>query len=388
MTQRSRGRGEAAPASGAPPEPTRSGPGRENWALWNLRALKPDATVATLASLRSRRRDLSELETRMLVHVEGDTDRLFADAHATLDANPGLRGGLVVTLHMGPYTLAPALLVMAGEHPAVLLDADAHEAIRPRAEEQRRRLGLKGDVDWIVVDHPLFARKVLKALREDRPVVVYLDGNRGAGGTEATRDHGMGYELPGRTIRLRTGLGRLIARVGCDVHGVVSRWRDDGTIDWGVQRLGPWPETATAEKITCDLYNWMFTQVIRTPEQWSYWGMLAASSDCFATRNLAVSGPRDHARRNAVFLDYLVSKPDRARLVLTREVEVWEPDVLVDLDHDAFYGAEGLRDSSLDLLRGLAPTLAELCDACGRDWVGFHGRRLYLLGLADLRAAP
>ena len=382
MMSRRRGRGEAAPASGG-----LSG-GRENWALWNLRALKPDATLATLASLRSRRRELSELEHRVLVQGEGDVERLMADARAALEAHPGLRSGLVVTLHLGPYTLAPALLVMAGEHPAVLLDAEAHEAIRPRAEEQRRRLGLAGDVEWIVVDRPLFARDVIKALREGRPVVVYLDGNRGAGGTEATRDQGMAYDLPGRTIRLRTGLGRLIARLGCDVHGVASRWRDDGTIDWDVSRLespsiGPSPET-----ITCDLYNWMFGQVMRTPEQWSYWGMLAASSDCFATRNLAVSSPRDHARRNAVFLDYLVSRPDQARLVLTREVEVWEPDVLVDLDHDAFYGAEGLHDNALDLLRGLAPTLSELCDACGSDWVGFHGRRLYLLGLADLRATP
>jgi len=345
----------------------------------------PDATVATLASLRARRREIAELQHRVLVRGEGDVDRLLGDAGEMLAAQPGLRGGLVVTLHMGPYTLTPTLLVLAEAHPSVLLDAEAHAAIRPRAEEQRRLLGLSGDIDWIVVDKPLFVRDVLKALRKGRPVVAYLDGNRGAGGTEATRDNGLPYRLPGRTIRLRTGLGRLIARLGCDVHGVAARWRDDGTIDWNVSRLGPWNGDVAPEAVTRDLYDWLFAQVIRTPEQWSYWGMLAASSDCFATENLAVGGPRDHARCNAVFLDCLVCKPQQSRLALTARLEVWDPDILVDLDHDAFYGAEGLTEAGLDLLRGLQPTLSELCDVCGRKWVGFHARRLYLLGLAELK---
>ncbi len=380
MTSRSRGRGTTAPASGAS--------GRESWALWTLWALKPDATAATLSILRARRRALAELEHRVLVEGRGDAARLFADARAVLDAEPGLRRGVIATLHMGPYTLVPALLVAAGDRPAVVLDAAAEEAIRPRAEAQRRRLGLPGEVEWIVVDRPLFARALLRALRASRPVVVYLDGNRGAGGPAATRDHGLAYALPGRRLRLRTGLARLIARTGVPVHGVAPRWRDDGTIDWSVRRLGPWSDGESPEHITRDLYDWMFTQIDATPEQWSYWGMLAASSDCFATRNLAVSGPRDHARRNAIFLDHLVRRPRDARLALTARVEVWEPDVLVDLDRDAFYGAEGLRDGDLDLLRDAEPSLADLIERCGREWVGFHGRRLYLLGLADLRTEP
>ncbi|MBU0742156.1 hypothetical protein KKG45_06405 [bacterium] len=375
MKRWGRGRRASAPAPA----------GRESWALWNLRALAPGATATTLASLRARRREIAELQHRVLAGGEGDVPHLLGDAEAVLAAHPGLRGGLVVTLHMGPYTLTPALLVMAGERPAVLLDAEAHAAIRPRAEQQRRMLDLPGEIDWIVVDKPLFVKKVLKALREGRPVVAYLDGNRGAGGTEATRDKGMPYRLPGRTIRLRTGLGRLIARTGCSVHAVAARWQDDGTIDWHVSRLGPWPDPAIAGEVTRDLYDWLFAQVIRTPEQWSYWGMLAASSDCFATENLAVSDPREHARRNAEFLDCLVRRPQQSRLSLSARVEVWDPDILVDLDHDAFYGAEGLTEVALDLLRGLEPTLADLCDACGRKWVGFHGRRLYLLGLAELK---
>ena len=377
MSEADKRRGRLAPA---PPAT-----GRENWARWNLRALVPEATAATLAALRARRLEIAELQDRVLGRGEGDVEGLLREARETLAAHPALRGGLVATLHMGPYTLVPALLVMGGERPAVLLDAEAHEAIRPRAEAQRRQLGLPGEVEWIVVDKPLFVRDVLKALREGRPVVAYLDGNRGAGGTEATRDRGLPYRLPGRTIRLRNGLGRLVARTGCPVHGVACRWRDDGTIDWRVSPLGPWPGPATPQDVTRDLYDWLFAQVVRTPEQWSYWGMLAASSDCFATENLAVGDPREHARRNALFLDRLLRRPERTRLALTARLEVWDPDILVDLDHDAFYGAEGLTETGLDLLRGLQPTLAELVAACGRRWVGFHGRRLFLLGLAELR---
>ncbi len=360
-------------------------PGRDHWALWNLQALLPEATPATLASLRVRRREMARLQHHVLVEGGGDTERLMREARTFIDGNPGLTSGIVATLHMGPYTLTPALLLMAGERPAVLLDAEAYAAVRPRAEEQRRRLGLQGDIEWIVVDRPLFVKDLLRALRDGRPVVIYLDGNRGLGGTEATRDHGLPYSLPGRTIRLRNGLGRLIGRLGCPVHGVVARWRDDGTLDWELEELGPWNAGTPAAAVTRALYDWLFAQVIRSPEQWTYWGMLAASSDCFATQNLQVDDAREHARRNAAFLEALVQRPEAVRFVLTSRIEIWDPGVLADRDRDAFYDAEGLTDAALDLLRGRRPTLAELNDDCGRRWVGFHARRLFLLGLAELR---
>ncbi|MBU2503256.1 hypothetical protein KJ682_18150, partial [bacterium] len=65
-------------------------------------------------------------------------------------------------------------------------------------------------------------------------------------------------------------------------------------------------------------------------------------------------------------------------------VEVWREAFLADLSADRFYPAAGLRDQDLEILRTGRPTLAELSEYHGRAWVGFHGLRLCLLGMARL----
>lgn len=367
---------------------TRSDPtaARRAWALWNLRALQPHADAGTLAELETRRDRVLTLERRVLREGRGDPARLLADARVFLEAHPELRSGLVLTLHMGPYGLLPALYLDAGVEPAVVLDGAALARIRPDVERRRRELGLGGAVRWITTDRPLFAVRLLRDLRAGVPVLVFLDGNAGAGGLRATRDRGMPYRLPGRTIRVRTGLGRLIRRTGCPVHAVSVRWREDGALAWRCVRPGAWDAAATARQITRQLYDWLFDEVARSPEQWSFWPMLARASECFTAAALAGGdGPDALAARRARFARAL-ARPAAVRVRLADAVEVWEPDILADLARQRFWSAAGLRDADLAPLRaGAEPSLAELAARHGAAWVDHHGRRLHLLGLLELR---
>ena len=362
--------------------------GRDRWNLWKLQALFPDATPAFLAGLRGRAAEIADLEEAVLRRGEGDLEALVREARAFIDTRPELQSGLIPTMHMGPYALLPAIFLMSGITPAVVLDRAALDRIRPTADAQRRRLALDGNVEWIATDGDTFVTRMLRALRNGRPVLVYLDGNRGAGGMEATRDHGLPFGLPGRTIRLRTGLGRLIDRIGCPVHCVNVRWKRDGRLEWRAVDIGPLEAETGAVEITRRLYDWLFGEVLETPEQWSFWEMLGEASDCFARDRL---GDPDRERlrdRSAAFTRALETGAATTRVALKKTVEVWEGDLLVDLAGQNFYSAEGMSDASLDLLRwGREPTLQAMIADCGERWVRRHLLRLHLLDLLDLKVS-
>ncbi len=360
--------------------------GRDQWELWALQALFPDATPARLAALRRRRRRWEELERAVLVDGRADLPRLLEDARAFLAERPGLlQGGVVATLHLGPYSLLPALLRWSGVVPGVLIDPDALGDVRPQAEEVCRALGLSPCVEWIVVGGRAFAARMVRVLRDGRPLVVFLDGNRGAGGMARTRQDGLPYHLPGRTIRVRTGVGRLVSRLGCPVRGACVTWRRDGTLRWRSERLRAGQGESPAA-VTRRLYDWMFAEIRREPAQWSLLPSLAEAAECFRDERLAPPDPLTVRSRRRWFAMVLRHVPHLWQVAPRAELAVWEPGILVDRTGEAFYDADGLREEHLDLLRGERPaTLSGLVEACGERWVLRHVLRLYQLGLVDLR---
>ena len=367
---RSEGRGEA-------------GAGRINrWELWNLRALFPEADEPARVELCLKRREIDRIAAEVYARDPVENGRLIDDAAEFLRRNPGLRRGLVASMHVGPYHLLPAPYMKLGLNPAVVLDRRALEELRPQAERYARKLELPGRIEWICTDEPAGVRRLLRRLGEESPVLVYLDGNGGGGGMAATREKGMRYALPGRIIRLQTGLAKLILRARCPVHGVVARWRPDGSIDWRATPRWAWAAGITPEQATRRLYDWGFAAVRAVPEQWSFWTMLDASSECFRRDRLAAEPEAVRRERCARFGRLLDEAGAAVRIRLAAAVEVWEGDILADVSGQRFWSAEGLRDRDLESLRwGAIPTVESLKRSLGEDWVGFHLMRLYVLGL-------
>ena len=351
-----------------------------------MRAIWPDAGREDLLDLKARQDALLAREREALAGLWSGDRVILAPGHRFLAANPDLGTGVTVSLHQGPYQLLAEPYLAAGMSPLIVLDGPALASFRPHAEALATRLGHRGSIQWASLADPGFVRRMVWAVRLGHPVLVYLDGNSGSGGMAGTRDRGMDYRLPGRTIRVRTGLARLVCRLGCPVQRVALAWDQGGSPVWEREPTRCWGNGDDPQAVTAELYDWCFSQVMRRPHQWHYWAMLRQSSACFRTPSLdprgVPAGLREDFRR--AFTTCLERSPETVRLILENEVEVWPGEVLADLSEDRFYPAAGLRDSDLEPLRDGQPTLNQLVRHHGPSWVAFHGLRLCLLGMARL----
>lgn len=356
------------------------------WELWNLRAFRPDAGPEDLERVRvARTRVLAEEREAFARLWSGDRSNL-APGHDFFARHGELRAGVTLSLHQGPYKLVPELFLDRGISPVVLVNDQALAKMKPDLERTAQRLGMSAPIRWIAVGAPRFAMDLLKEARAGRPIVVYFDGNSGGDGFAGTRDQGLPYRLPGREVRLRTGLARLVCRLGLPVHLVDVYWNDEFQPVWTKHATQQWSRDDDPDEVTRLLADWMFQRIQIRPEQWHFWVMLKESSACFSTARLNDPGIpaalRDDYR--GAFLICCERSSATARLILQSRAEVWPGGVLADLTDDRFFDAAGLRDEDLEPLRRGEPTLAELEAFHGREWVRFHGLRLCLLGMARL----
>lgn len=356
------------------------------WELWNLRAFWPEAGPDDLERVRAARRRVLAKEREAFAGLWSGDRGLLAPGHGFFERHPQLRRGLIVSAHLGPYKLLPTPYLQAGISPVVLINAEGLERSRADFEKTCSRLGWTAPVDWIPVGERRFAHRLLAAARSQRPILVYFDGNSGGDGYLGTRDQGLPYRLPGREIRLRTGLARLVCRLGLPVHCVDIHWNDDFQPDWSLQPAPDWGPGDDPDLVTRLLADWMFSRIMQHPEQWHFWTMLKESCACFSTSHLddarVPAGLRGDYQR--AFLSCCDRAPATVRMILQAETEVWPGGVLADLTDDRFFDAAGLSDDDLDDLRCGEPTLAQLESTHGAAWLRFHGLRLCLLGLARL----
>jgi hypothetical protein len=357
------------------------------WDLWILRGLDPCAEEVDVRVLIDARHRHDAWEGALFDRLlAGDVEPLLP-GRRLLEARPELAAGLVLTMHLGPFQLVLEPFVAAGLRLHVLLNADAAGRLRPVAERLSDALRHRGTVVWHDAEDPSCGRRLLRALRDDEPILAFADGNQGRDGLAGTRRHGVAYQLPGREIRVRTGLARFACRTGCAVHPVSVRWSDAGrTVAWRWQPTQRWTRRDDPVAVTRGLFDWVFGEVTAAPSQWSYWPMLGEVAGCFVPLDDGDSVPQglrdDYHRAFTIALDRAA---DTVVVELASGLEVWPGELLVDTSRDRFHAAEGLEPADLLLLGPEAPTLAVLVAARGRDWVASHVLRLCLLGLARLR---
>lgn len=356
------------------------------WELWNIRAFWPEAGPEDLERIRTGRQEVLAREREAFAGLWSGDRGLLAPGHEFFAKHPELRSGVIVSLHLGPYKLLPEIYLDAGISPVVLVNEEALEQMRPEVEATRERLGLSTPITWIAVGAKGFVLDLMRAARSGRPILVYFDGNSGGDGFVGTRDQGLPYALPGREVRIRTGLARLICRLSLPVHCVSVHWEEGGTLAWSLEETPAWGPRDDPDRVTRLLADWMFAMIRQFPAQWHFWTMLKESCSCFGSAQM--SGSQVPMGLRGDYQRAYDSCCDRSsatvRLVLQSEIEVWPGQVLADLTDDRFFDAAGLSDADLDALRCGEPTLAELEQMHGEAWVRFHGLRLCLLGMARL----
>ncbi len=355
------------------------------WDLWNMRALFPQAEKGDLHRILRQREQGLAREREALAGLWAGDQVILSPGRSFFEAHPELHSGITVSLHQGPYQLLAEPWLHAGLDPVLLISAAAEAEFSAVTAGMSTRLAHKGRLTFLPVGKPGFVKQAVTALRDGRPVLVYLDGNNGERGLARTRELGLRYQLPGREIRVRTGLARLACRLEAPVHPVSLRWEGKGVVWEREPTLHP-QRSDDSTVLARLLFDWLFSQVLRFPEQWHHWSMLKDSSACFATTGLdeprVPMGLRQDFRR--AFDACLERSPDTVRLILEKEVEVWPGDVLADLSEDRFYPAAGLESDDLIPLQSGEPTLSEMVERHGHVWVRFHGLRLCLLGMARL----
>jgi len=352
--------------------------GNENWRLWNLQALIPDATEATLKNIEAKREALA-LDGNHFVSSEGII-KIIREARQFVSKHPSLKTGITVTMHIGPYAFVPGLHMLLGAKPVVLANRQAKKEIEPGIKMLRSLPGLDGEMQWITTDEKNFTLKIARQLRRNNPLIVYLDGNSGTGGTTETRETGVLLELPGRAIRVRGGIARLAARMEVPVHGVVARWREDNSIKWDIGFSHKWDRYDSTETVARKIYGWGFNEAIKTPEQWTLPAIINHSSECFRSEKLIEDIGLE--QKYQLFQQHLKNR--RAKVLLKPGVKIWGSGILADLSRQKFYSAEGLSDAALNLLKvpgGVS--VSSMYDLFGSKWISFHGARLYMLGLLE-----
>ncbi len=356
------------------------------WDLWTLRALWPDAEWDDFLKLRENHQKALAREREALAGLWAGDRSILAPGRSLLRENPEMKSGLILSFHQGPYQLLVEPFLDAGLEPVILLNAAARDSFREPTRKLMELLGHKGKIQWVAVGEKGFVRTLFKAIQDERPVLVYMDGNNGAEGMEGTRSNGLRYALPGRDIRIRTGLARLLCRLQCAAHLVALHWDESGDLIWEKEPTQHWTRKDDPDNVSRLMFDWCFSEIMKRPDQWQHWPMLRDASACFSPGlNQGSMVPRglreDFIHSFNICLD---RSPDSVCLVLDKHAEVWPGDVLADLTDDRFFPAEGLQDQDLLSLRNGRPTLQQLCDEHGLHWVKFHALRLCLLGLARL----
>lgn len=348
---------------------------QRRWDLWNLKTLFPHWGERELDSL---------LATG--VRLDRRQDRLFADpvaaakihwprAAQVMADHPDLANGLTISLHLGPYSLAPIPWLASGMNLHVLVNRASLAGIRPVYESIQRELGLPGAIRWISVEGDRFALKLWRALRRNEPVFAFLDGNDGLGGGEGTLRQGLVHHLPGRDIRVRTGLARLALRLKCPVHSVLTVWHEADSFDWVRGPTWRWPPGTSVSQATGDMYEWCFEVVRRHPAQWRAWNMLTSVYDSF--------GPDDGPSSEAVTTAATVGDAQRldSPLEWRKEVSWWPGVMLEDVRAECFYDGCGMSRHDLKVLQQHSTfTPREVLRWFGAAWLQLHLVRLVALG--------
>ncbi|HVW25804.1 MAG TPA: lysophospholipid acyltransferase family protein [Polyangiaceae bacterium] len=116
------------------------------------------------------------------------------------------RGALVVSAHLGPFEMIPALLVEHGFSPSIVVRESYDPELDPVVDAHRRGRG----IEVIHRGHDHAALQIARSLRRGRPVGVLPDvGSRGVATAPA--------RFLGRAVAFPVGVERLATRLGCPV---------------------------------------------------------------------------------------------------------------------------------------------------------------------------
>ena len=208
--------------------------------------------------------------------------------------------GIIATYHLGSYRLIGRWL--AAHHiPFTLVLAT--KVYRQQGATYQRIIRENAGKDFhfglLDAEHPLALLHMKRALDAGHHLVVYLDGNTGAGGKKTLGRHGCEVPFLHSRLRVRTGVAHLASMMQCPIYPIVN-WRNNNTNShfYSATPIVVPPDSATrdqaAQNTMAQLYALLAEMVSRYPDQWEVWFYLhhmLALPETEQPHEIAMEGP-------------------------------------------------------------------------------------------------
>lgn len=186
------------------------------------------------------------------------------------------------TCHLGSYRLLGLLLTRLGMKFNLLIDTQTYtnqgeRFLRIHGEAARYFGQPQSEMGLIDAEQSSSGLQLIRTLKQGKSLVVYLDGNTGAGGVNRQDDKLVGVDFLGKPILARKGIAYLSMATQTPIVPIFA-YRD-GPYTNAMHVFDPvtTPPTPAADRdrvcatVTQQLYNDFSTMLGKYPAQWEGW---------------------------------------------------------------------------------------------------------------------
>lgn len=187
--------------------------------LSNLLPQIPIHDYLTLFNQLQANRMLSDLdiEQAAVIQAQAWNERWVIDLRK--------RPGMICTFHTGSYRFLNLLLAKAGVPISLLVAGSALEQERQAFDNRfapaARQLGIEPDLEFINASLPNSLIRMARAAKRGRCLLVYLDGNTGAGMHKENAGNLITVPFCAGQLRVRKGMAVLAYRLGLPIYPAI-----------------------------------------------------------------------------------------------------------------------------------------------------------------------
>lgn len=202
--------------------------------------------------------------------------------HLLLEVPPGFsvlafrrQPAIFCTFHNGSYRLINFLLKRERIPYALLAGGKILSQEKSRFEKNFSRYKVKDSfpLSFIDAEHPAAAIAMLRALRQGKSLLVYLDGNTGTGAASADNAHLCNIAFLAQRLLVRSGVAFLADRCAVPLVPVIN-YRTDlrhNTLRFFAPVTVPGVGQEAAALAMQQLYDHLTPLLISDPSQWEAW---------------------------------------------------------------------------------------------------------------------
>ncbi len=185
--------------------------------------------------------------------------------------------GLVATYHIGAYKLLPLWLISQGIPLTLLVSADiaAKEYATYQATSMRFSAHGQPPLEILQAQDPLVIRKMVQSIGKGNWVLVFLDGNEGAGNKKSTAGRtDLVLDFLAHKLCVKTGVAELAYLMKCPIYPLALVFNDGHSpMPVGLPPMdmpvGLRQDVVRATMVK--LYGWLADLVYQYPTQWEGW---------------------------------------------------------------------------------------------------------------------